>query len=80
VRPEYVRVAAGGEGLPARIARVEDVGRHKIVRLDINGQAINAIVGEETTLPSDGAVVQFDPAGINIYENDWRVTPKGEVA
>ena len=80
VRPEFVRVSAGGEGIPARIARVEDVGRHKIVRLDVNGQSISAIVGEETALPSDGAVVQFDPEGINIYENDWRVAPQGEAA
>lgn len=80
VRPEFVRVSAGGEGIPARISRVEDVGRHKIVRLDVNGQAISAIVGEEAALPSGGAVVQFDPAGINIYENDWRVAPEGEAA
>ena len=38
------------------------------------------IVAEGTPVPSDSAVVNFDPAHINIYSNDWRVAPKGEVA
>jgi len=78
VRPEYVRIGRGGDGLPVTVRRIEDVGRHKIARLDLNGQAIDAIVGEEETLPSDEVTVRFDPAGINIYADDWRVAPEGE--
>ncbi len=32
-------------GVPARIRRIEDVGRHKIVRLDVAGREIAAIAG-----------------------------------
>jgi glycerol transport system ATP-binding protein len=76
VRPEFVSLTTGGQGIPARILRVEDVGRHKIVRLDMNGQAINAIAAEGQSIPADVDGVRFDPAGINIYADDWRVEPQ----
>ncbi|MBF9030437.1 ATP-binding cassette domain-containing protein [Rhodobacterales bacterium HKCCE3408] len=77
VRPEFVRFAPEGEGLSARIKRVEDVGRHKIVRLEFGEHDINAVMSEEEDLPSGSAFIRFDPVGINIYSNDWRVQPQG---
>jgi glycerol transport system ATP-binding protein len=79
VRPEFVRLSTSG-GIPARIRRVEDVGRHKIVRLEVEGREISAILGESAAIPADVNAVQFAPKGINIYANDWRVTPTGEDA
>ena len=38
VRPEVIRLNGEGLGLPAKVTRVEDVGRHKIIRLDVAGQ------------------------------------------
>ncbi|CUH38937.1 Trehalose import ATP-binding protein SugC [Jannaschia seosinensis] len=78
VRPEFVRVGTGGDGLPARIRRVEDVGRHKIVRLDVMGVETAAIVGEDATIPTDIDRVSFVPEGINVYADAWRVAPQGE--
>jgi glycerol transport system ATP-binding protein len=52
VRPEFVRLASGGEGLPATIERVEDVGRHKIVRLSIADVGLSAILAEGEPVPS----------------------------
>ncbi|QFU09536.1 Trehalose import ATP-binding protein SugC [Rhodobacteraceae bacterium THAF1] len=75
VRPEYVRM--GDHGLPARVTRVEDVGRHKIVRLDLGGQEVAAIAGEGESVPDGGTHVQFVEGGVNVYENDWRVAPEG---
>ncbi|MEM7722653.1 MAG: ABC transporter ATP-binding protein [Pseudomonadota bacterium] len=80
VRPEYVRLSSDGGGLPARIRRVEDVGRHKIVRVEVDGTKLDAIVAEETQIPSETVMVRLDPAGINVYSDDWRVAPKGEAA
>lgn len=76
VRPEFVRLHAGGEGLPARITRVEDVGRHKIVRLDVSGTAANAILDEGTSVPAGADRVSFDAEAINVYADDWRVAPQ----
>ena len=76
VRPEFLRLAEGGEGIPARVLRVEDVGRHRIVRLDVGGTPASAIVAEEEAVPSGADRVRFDPQGINVYENDWRLAPE----
>ncbi len=73
IRPEFVRISR--EGMPATISKVEDIGRHKIVRLNVEGNEIAAIAGEDEELPSD-AHVTFDPAGINLYANSWRIGHK----
>jgi glycerol transport system ATP-binding protein len=73
IRPEYVRV--GREGMPVSIRKVEDVGRHKVVRADLEGREIAAIVAEDDEVPAD-AKVRFDPAGINIYADSWRIEMK----
>jgi glycerol transport system ATP-binding protein len=73
IRPEYVRL--GTEGLPVTVKRVEDVGRHRIVRADLQGQPLNAILAEGETLPADPRV-SFAPGKINVYADDWRVTGK----
>ncbi|WOI56824.1 ABC transporter ATP-binding protein [Palleronia sp. LCG004] len=78
VRPEYIRL--GEHGLPARVRRVEDVGRHKIVRLDMSGQEVAAIVNEGARVPDGGTHVQFVEGGVNVYEDEWRVPSKGEAA
>ncbi len=84
VRPEFVRLRAGGDGLPMKIARIEDVGRHKIVRLDCAGHRINAILSEGEPVPAGADRVEFDTGAINVYSDDWRVAPaadqRGEAA
>jgi|SRR5690606_35750824 glycerol transport system ATP-binding protein len=70
IRPEYVRI--GREGLPVSVSKVEDVGRHKVVRAKLEGRDIAAILGEDEEIPSEPKL-SFDPAGINIYADSWRV-------
>ena len=77
VRPEFVRLSQNG-GLPVKVRRVEDVGRHKIVRAEFFGHEINIIAGEDERITADATRVTFDPAHVNVYANDWRV--KGEAA
>ncbi|WP_298917321.1 ABC transporter ATP-binding protein [uncultured Roseobacter sp.] len=80
VRPEFVNLSKGEAGVPARITRVEDVGRHKIVRLDVAGREISAIAGENDIISTDAQKITFDPQGINVYADDWRISPTGEAA
>ena len=77
VRPEYVRLVAGDAGLPVTVRRVEDVGRHKIVRAEMAGTEINILVPEDQPVSADMNRVVFDPAGINVYADDWRVEGQG---
>jgi len=70
VRPEYVRL--GTTGMPARIIKVEDIGRHRIVRALVEGLEIAAVLPEDDTVPAEPRVL-FDPQGINLYADSWRV-------
>ncbi len=72
IRPEYVTVS--DEGMPVTVKRVEDVGRHRILRAELGGQPLNAILGEGMTIPADPRVT-FAPGRVNVYANDWRVAP-----
>ena len=62
------------------INRVEDVGRHKIVRLNVEGRETNAVIGEGVDIPAGTDRISFAPEGINVYANDWRVSAKGDAA
>ncbi|KAF0115196.1 MAG: multiple sugar transport system ATP-binding protein [Rhodobacteraceae bacterium] len=72
IRPDYVTIS--DQGLPVTVKRVEDVGRHRIVRAEFQGQPLNAILPEGMTIPSDPRVA-FAAGKINVYANDWRVAP-----
>jgi len=74
IRPEYVRLTR--TGMPVTVTKVEDIGRQKIVRADLEGQEIALMVAEGEEIPTE-AHVTFDPAGLNIYANDWRVGENG---
>jgi glycerol transport system ATP-binding protein len=76
VRPEFASLSAGDEGLPVTIKRVEDVGRHKIVRTNFQGTEINILAGEGENISPDMNRVVFDTAGVNVYSNSWRVAPE----
>jgi glycerol transport system ATP-binding protein len=73
VRPEFTRLTNGNDGLEVKVRRVEDVGRHKIVRADFFGNEINIIAEEGAEIGVDMNRVTFDPARINVYVDDWRI-------
>lgn len=77
IRPEFARLSQS-EGLPVKVRRVEDVGRHKIIRADMFGQEINIIAGEDDRISPDMNRVSFDASQVNVYADDWRV--KGAAA
>ena len=77
VRPEFVRLTEG-DGLPVKIRRIEDVGRHKIVRAELFGSEINILADESEAISPDMTRVTFDADAVNIYVDDWRT--EGEAA
>ena len=76
IRPEFVKVvpAAGQHenALPYRIRTVEDIGREKIVRGELAGLSVDAVMPEGAEVPSEAAVI-LEPARINLYRNSHRV-------
>ena len=47
------------------------------VRADFNGTEINVIAEEGAEISPDMNRIVFDPAGVNVYANSWRVAPQG---
>jgi glycerol transport system ATP-binding protein len=72
IRPEYCELNAT-EGLPISIRRIEDVGRHRIIRGEVAGQPVNVIAPEGMAIGADQTRVRFAPERINVYADDWRV-------
>jgi glycerol transport system ATP-binding protein len=70
IRPEYLRL--GRDGIPVSITKVEDIGRHRIVRTALGGREVAVIVPEKQEIPAD-ARLTFDLKGINLYADSWRV-------
>jgi glycerol transport system ATP-binding protein len=74
IRPEYC-VLTAGEGLRVTIKRVEDVGRHRLIRAEAAGQPLAIIAPEGMPVAADLTHVSFAPQKINVYADDWRVAP-----
>jgi glycerol transport system ATP-binding protein len=80
IRPEFVTLTDGSTGgLPVKIRRVEDVGRHRILRADSEVGEISAILSEEASVGTGMSHLSFDPAQISIFEDDWRQKPSGTI-
>ena len=45
IRPEYIRI--GTEGMPVTVTKFEDIGRHRILRADLDGNEIAVIVPDD---------------------------------
>ncbi|MBQ2262810.1 MAG: ABC transporter ATP-binding protein [Loktanella sp.] len=80
IRPEFVTLSDGNHGLPVTIKRVEDVGRHQILRAEFAGKPVNAILPEGFSIPAGANRLHFAPERINVYADDWRVGPLQAVA
>ncbi len=76
VRPEFVRLSASG--IPATIVRMEDAGRYRVAHLDMLGMPIAAMLREGEGAPA-APHISFDPAGLHLYADSWRVDLGGAV-
>lgn len=72
IRPEFVSLSSDGSGLPVQVDAVENIGRFKIVRANLQGHAINALLKEHESVPAD-PTLSFETARINVYENSHLV-------
>ena len=77
IRPEFVSMKKTGAGLPATVNGVEDIGRFKIVRANIEGHDLNVVLNEGESVPADPKL-SFAPSRINIYLNDHLVRSQSQ--
>ena len=69
VRPEHATL--GAKGLPVRILKIEDVGRARIVRAELDGQPLTVLAPEDGDIPAEPKVA-FDPAKVGVFVDSWR--------
>ena len=74
IRPEFLRL--GREGMPVTVAKVEDIGRQKIVRAQFAGNPLSIVIPEDADIPADPKVT-FVPEGVGIFADSWRVGMEG---
>ncbi|MEM9279389.1 MAG: ABC transporter ATP-binding protein [Pseudomonadota bacterium] len=67
VRPEFVHFAK--TGLDAKVSKVADVGRSKIVDIECAGHSLKMLISEDQEVPSGNTKISFDPAATRIYSN-----------
>jgi glycerol transport system ATP-binding protein len=71
VRPEFVSLAR--DGIPVRIVKVSDAGRHRIVEATHGDSRIRLLVDDGVAVPADSAFVRFDPVRTRLYADGWLV-------
>jgi glycerol transport system ATP-binding protein len=71
VRPEFVGLAP--DGIPVRIVKVSDAGRHHIVEAQHGDSRIRLLVDDGVAVPADSAHIRFDPAQTRLYADGWLV-------
>lgn len=81
IRPEFLSLHREStfNSIPVTVQRIEDIGRHKIVRTDFQGLAINVIVPEGVAVSPDYTYLSFDQAHIHLYANDWLIAAENTV-
>jgi glycerol transport system ATP-binding protein len=71
IRPEFVSFC--DDGIPVEIEKVEDLGRYQVVTVRHEAEQIKMLVDEDQAIPSESPQIQFDPANLRLYCDDWAV-------
>jgi glycerol transport system ATP-binding protein len=69
VRPEFVRFAPAG--IPVRVVRVSDAGRHQVVETRHEDAVIRLLIDERDHVPTGTAHVSFDTEFTRLYVDGW---------
>jgi glycerol transport system ATP-binding protein len=72
IRPEFLRPVPAG-GIFARLVRIEDIGRSRILRCEVNGQKLAAIVDDDLTPDGETIHLAAEPAHIHVYADGHRL-------
>jgi glycerol transport system ATP-binding protein len=67
IRPEFLSLSSDATGLPVNIRRIEDLGRTRIARVELDGQPLAVMAPEDASITGATARITFDPARLHIY-------------
>ena len=69
IRPEFISFSKNG--IPVKIKRVSNTGRHKIIDTECNGGNIKILSNASTEIPNESAYITFDQKYTYIYGDNW---------
>ena len=72
VRPEFVTLA--DTGLPARVRKVSDVGRHAVIEAMVGESPVKAVVEEANVTQGQEVHLAFRPDQTRLYRDGWIAT------
>jgi len=76
IRPEYIDLVECGtsdNAIPVSLLGVDDLGRHKVVAVGLDGLTVQALLPEGASLPTAPAMV-FRPGHVKIYSDSVLVS------
>ncbi len=75
IRPEHLSLEAPDRsGIPVHIVNVDDIGRHKIVKVALDDTLFNVIMPEMTAMTGDKGTLVVNSDHVNIYVDEHRIT------
>ncbi|MFD1159374.1 ABC transporter ATP-binding protein [Roseovarius aestuarii] len=74
VRPEFVGL--GDEGLPARVRKVADVGRHRVVDAVVGDTLVKAVSSGDVPGQGEDVHLAFAPEHTRVYRDGWLATER----
>lgn len=69
IRPEFVSFS--DQGIEARIDKVSDIGRLRIVNVTADDQPIKIVLSEGEEVPSGTAHIKFDSSRVGLFVDSW---------
>ena len=69
IRPEFINFS--DKGIPVKIKRVSNTGRHKIIDTECSGGTIKVLSNASTEIPSGSAHISFDQKYTYVYGDNW---------
>ncbi|MEP1934318.1 MAG: ABC transporter ATP-binding protein [Roseibium sp.] len=78
IRPEFVSVSKSGEGVDARVRKVADIGRHKVVEAIANDSRVHAILEGDAPNAGDAVKLDFKQSQTRLYKDGWLASTSAE--
>ena len=69
IRPEFIDFSK--DGIPVKVLKVNNVGRHKIVDVESDGGLIKILSNAQNEIPNGSAFVTFNQKYTYAYGDDW---------
>jgi len=69
IRPEFINFS--NDGIPVKIKRISDTGRHKVIDTECSSGSIKVLANASAQIPSGSAHLTFDQKYTYVYGDDW---------